>query len=117
MTRILVSAALMALAGLSLAQSSFTIRRPLDGATVRETVDVRIPKRSIPAGAGFVGIWVNGRFLEAVAPFEGANTSGEDFVYKLNTKDRRLPDGQMTIEAVLYANRAPSRNRSTRRRW
>ncbi len=97
----------MALAGATLAQSSFTIRRPIEGSSVREVVDVRIPVGSIPRGAGFVGIWVNGRFLEAVSPFPqpGVNTSGSDFIYKLDTKAYKIPDGQMTIEAVLYANR------------
>ncbi len=107
MKRFTVCAVLMALAGATLAQSSFTIRRPIEGSSVREVVDVRIPVGSIPRGAGFVGIWVNGRFLEAVSPFPqpGVNTSGSDFIYKLDTKAYKIPDGQMTIEAVLYANR------------
>lgn len=88
-----------------MAQSSFTIRRPVENATVRETVEIRIPRRAIPQNVGFVGIWVNGRFLEAVSPFDQVNTSGSDFVYRLNTKERRIPDGQMTVEAVLYVNR------------
>lgn len=108
MKRLMVNAVLMALAGVALAQSSFTIRRPLEGATVRETVDIRIPVKSIPGGQGFVGIWVNGRFLEAVSPYYpavGVNTTATDFIYKLDTKAFKIPDGQMTIEAVLYANR------------
>lgn len=105
MKRIFAFATFVALVGVAAAQSSFTIRRPVEGATVRETVEVRIPRRAIPSGAGFVGIWINGRFVEAVAPFDGANTSGSDFVYRINTKERRIPDGQMTVEAVLYANR------------
>ncbi|MBL8059101.1 MAG: hypothetical protein JNK63_00120 [Chthonomonas sp.] len=115
MKRLIVFASLTALIGSAFAQSSFTIRRPLEGAKVRETVEVRIPVRSIPAGAGFVGIWVNGRFLEAVSPYypsTGVNTTATDFIYKLDTKKkvephfpRGIPDGQMTIEAVLYVNR------------
>lgn len=115
MKRLIVLASLSALVGSAFAQSSFTIRRPLEGAKVRETVEVRIPVRSIPSGSGFVGIWVNGKFLEAVSPYypaTGVNTTASDFIYKLDTKKQRepnfprgIPDGQMTIEAVLYANR------------
>lgn len=85
------------LAASALAQGTFTIRRPADGSRVREVVSVRIPKNSIPEG-GYLGIIVNGRFLEAVIP----PVQGEDYVYSLDTKARRLPDGPLTIEAVLY---------------
>lgn len=115
MKRLIVFASLTALIGSAFAQSSFTIRRPLEGSRVRETVEVRIPVKSIPAGAGFVGIWVNGKFLEAVSPYypaTGVNSTATDFIYKLDTKKavlpqfpRGIPDGQMTIEAVLYVNR------------
>lgn len=103
MKRIFLTAALVTMTAITMAQSGFTIRRPADGQVVRETVEVRIPRNAIPEGAGFVGIWVNGRFLEAVSPFSGVNTDSRDFIYKLDTKGRRIPDGQMTIECVLYA--------------
>lgn len=79
------------------AQGTFTIRRPADGARVRETVAVRIPKNSIPQG-GYIGIVVNGKFLEAVMP----DVQGDDYVYNLDTVARKIPDGQTTIEVVLY---------------
>lgn len=79
------------------AQGTFTIRRPADGSRVRETVQVRIPKNSIPEG-GYLGILVNGKFLEAVLPPVHEN----DYVYNLDTKARGIPDGEATIEAVLY---------------
>lgn len=81
----------------ALAQGTFTIRRPVDGSKVRETVKVRIPKNSIPEG-GYIGVLVNGKFLEAVVP----GVEGDDYVYNLDTKARKLPDGPLTIETVLY---------------
>lgn len=93
---IFVALATVVAAG-ALAQGTFTIRRPADGSRVRETVSVRIPKNSIPQG-GYLGILVNGKFLEAVVP----SVDGADYVYKLDTKKRMIADGKMTIEAVLY---------------
>jgi hypothetical protein len=78
---------------------SFTIRRPADGSTVRETVNVLIPKGSIPDGS-YIGVVVNGKFLEAAMPV----LDGDNFVYKLDTKARRIPDGDMDLEVVLYTN-------------
>lgn len=79
------------------AQGTFTIRRPADGSKVREVVKVRIPKNSIPEG-GYIGVLVNGKFLEAVVP----DIEGNDYVYNLDTKERKIADGPMTIETVLY---------------
>jgi hypothetical protein len=78
---------------------SFTIRRPADGSTVRETVAIQIPAGSIPSGS-YVGIIVNGKFLEAASPA----LEGDNHVYRLDTKARRIPDGDMDIEVVLYNN-------------
>lgn len=109
MKRFMLAMALMAVTVGAFAQGVFTIRRPLDGSIVRETVDVRIPKSSI-SDTGFVGIWINGRFIEAVAVVDGYNTQGNDFVYKIDTKKMGLADGKLSIEAVLYAD-AGSANR------
>lgn len=87
------------LVGASLAQGTFTIRRPASDSIVRETVTIRIPKNSIPS-SGYVGFWVNGKFLEASVP----DVDGADYVYKLDTKKFKIPDGKMTIEAVLYVD-------------
>lgn len=108
----LIFSTVLALAALSaFAQGTFTIRKPTDGSTVREVVNVLIPKNSIPA-SGYVGFWVNGKFLEAAVP----DVVGNDYVYKLDTKGRQIPDGKLTIEAVLYVdfNDAPKvMNRSS----
>jgi hypothetical protein len=82
----------------SMAQS-FTIRRPADGSTVRETVNVLIPSGSIPAGS-YIGVLINGKFIEAAMPV----LDGDNYVYKLDTKGRRIPDGDMDLEVVLYNN-------------
>lgn len=87
------------LAAGALAQGTFTIRRPVDDSTVREVVTVRIPRGSIPDG-GYIGIMLNGKFVEAVAP----EAEGNDYVYRIDTKARDLPDGELTIEVVLYVD-------------
>lgn len=100
MKRLMTAALAATLVAGAFAQGTFTIRRPADGSRVRETVLVRIPKNSIPQG-GYLGILVNGKFLEAVVP----DVSGDDYIYRLDTKKRGIPDGDMTIEAVLYIYR------------
>lgn len=102
MKRILTAAIVVAACGAAYAQS-FTIRRPADGSTVREIVKVRIPRASIPA-TGYVGIIINGKFLEAVSPVTKDDVVDKDFVYNLDTKARNIPDGNLRIEAVLYAD-------------
>lgn len=99
-----------ALAGSAWAQGSFTIRRPVDGSTVRETVKVRIPLNSMTEGS-YLGILINGKFVEAVIP----KVDGADAVYELNTKEMRIPDGEMTLDVVLYQDGEPpvERDRSS----
>ncbi|MDR3689608.1 MAG: hypothetical protein P4L46_09545 [Fimbriimonas sp.] len=94
------------LAGLTsvvLAQAPFTIVRPPDGAKVRETVHVLIPKGSIPDG-GYVGVFLGGKFLEAVVP----PLKGKYYDYALNTKALGLPDTEpgkpLKLELVLYVD-------------
>jgi len=99
MKKFLIAAAFFALAGMTVAQGTFTIRRPVDGATVRETVKIRIPKNSIPEG-GYIGVYVDGKFLEATLP----DVEGTDYVYGLDTKKRNLTDGEHTIEIVLFVD-------------
>lgn len=99
MKKFLIAAAFFALAGMTVAQGTFTIRRPVDGATVRETVKIRIPKNSIPEG-GYIGVYVDGKFLEAALP----DVEGSDYVYPLDTKKRNLTDGEHTIEIVLFVD-------------
>lgn len=88
----------MALVSASMAQS-FTIRRPADGSTVRETVKVLIPAGSISEGQ-YIGVLVNGKFIEAAMPV----LEGDNYVYSLDTKARRIPDGDLDLEIVLYNN-------------
>jgi len=99
MNRIIVLALATLVTTCAFAQGTFTIRRPLDGASVRETVSVRIPKNSIPDG-GYIGVYVNGQFLEAALP----QIEGEDYVYKLNTQARKLADGPAKIEVALFVD-------------
>lgn len=83
----------------AMAQGTFTIRRPVDGSKVKEVIKVRIPKNSIPDG-GYVGIYLDGKFLEAVMP----DVDGEDYVYQLDSQAKDIADGEHTIEAVLFVD-------------
>lgn len=86
-----------------MAQSSFTIVRPANNAKVRENIRLLFPMNSV-GDTGYVGIFIGGKFLEAVKPGKGA----EYLYYDLNTKARGIPDGPLTIEAVLYQDLANS---------
>lgn len=88
----------------AVAQAPFTIVRPQDGARVREVVQVRFPIRSVPQG-GFVGVSINGKFVEAVAP-AALDTDREHghYIYRWDTKRLNVPDGEHTIELTLYSN-------------
>ncbi len=86
-------------AGLAIAQAPFTIVRPADGSKVREKVRIQIPKNSVPPG-GYVGLFINGRFVEAVVP----QASGKYYEYVLDTKGMGLPDGKTKLELVLYVD-------------
>ena len=102
MKRWIGSIVLMGVAGAAFAQGPFTIARPADGSRVREKVRVLIPKGSIPPG-GYVGVFLNDKFLEAVVP----PLQGKYYVYTLDTKGRGLTDtaaGQSDkLEFILYA--------------
>jgi hypothetical protein len=70
-----------------------------------------IPKGAIPERA-YVGVIINGKFLEAAYP----PLEGDNYVYRLNTKERQIPDGDLDIEMVLYMDfndRAEVVNRSS----
>lgn len=99
MKRLLAIAATSLLAVVAWAQAPFTIVRPADGAKVRETVRIQIPKGSIPGGS-YVGIFVGGKFVEATI----LDLRGKYYEYLLDTKARKIPDGSLKIEAVLYAD-------------
>jgi hypothetical protein len=99
MKRMLVSVLAMACVGLALAQAPFTIVRPSDGSKVREAVHILFPKNSIPDG-GYVGIFVNGKFIEATLPAQGSKYMD----YTLDTKGLHLADGPLNVEAVLYVD-------------
>lgn len=96
-------------------QAPFTIRFPPDGATVRETVRVRIPLASIPEN-GYVAYYINGQFRVALAPTAEQRASqkpGDMFEFAWDTKspfkgvgvkEQPAPaDGEYEITAVLYA--------------
>lgn len=99
MKRLVASVVFGTLTAIVLAQAPFTVVRPVDGAKVRETVTVQIPKNSVP-DTGYVGIFLNGKFIEATILEE----KGRFFEYKLDTKARQIADGKYTLEVVLYAD-------------
>ena len=80
-------------------QAPFTIVRPADGAKVRETVKVQVPLNSVP-NSGYVGIYANGKFIEAVVP----QAKGKYYEYPLDTKKLGLPDGSTKLELVLFVD-------------
>lgn len=82
------------------AQGSFTIVRPFDGSKVREMVRVLFPKNSVPKDSGYVGIFVDGEFLEAVAP--KLSPDKKYYEYLLDTK--AIADGTHKLEAKLYVD-------------
>lgn len=103
MKRWIGSLMLAGLASVVFAQAPFTIVRPADGAKVRETVHVLIPKGSIPDG-GYVGVFLGGKFLEATVP----PLKGKFYDYALNTKALGLADTEpgkpLKLELVLYVD-------------
>ncbi len=97
MKRTLGSLIMLATVAMAVAQTSFTIVRPQDGSKVRETVRLLFPMNSIPDG-GYVGIYIGGKFVEATVPAKGAQYR----YYDIDTKARQIPDGPLTVEAVLF---------------
>lgn len=89
----------LSVAAFSAAQAPFTLLRPADGAKVREGIRIVFPKGSVPDG-GYVGIFLNGKFIEAMVPQMGA----QNLEYILDTKKLKVADGPTTIEAVLYVD-------------
>ena len=94
--------------GLLCAQAQVQIARPLDGATVRETVKIIVPASSVPSG-GYVSIEISGRRRSAMAKDPDSDT----FIYQWDTKgldpDARLPldarqpqEGAHTIAVQAY---------------
>ena len=67
---------------LASAQTELRIARPVDGATVRETVNILVPASCVPEG-GFITSLVDGRFKCADAI---KSEDGRYFVYRWNTK-------------------------------
>lgn len=84
-----------------MAQAPFTIVRPLDGAHVRETIKILIPKGSIPEN-GYIGVFIDGKFIEAVRP----PVVGKYFEYDLDTHARGIEDSPAgkpyKLEVVLF---------------
>jgi hypothetical protein len=94
---------LLCVASGAFAQAPFTIRRPLDGATVREKVRVEIPRASVDKPGSFVAFFIDDKFVVAQAP-EGdpkAKTK-QPFVYVWDTKTTSTSDGEHKIKAVLF---------------
>ena len=97
----------------------FTIRRPPDGATVREKVRVEIPLASIPEG-GYVAFSIDGQFRVALTPSQEEREKEEReaqtakrapmYVFTWDTKSavkvrglEEMPkDGEHEISATLF---------------
>src|SRR5437016_3062603 len=80
------------------AQAPFTIRRPPDGATVREKVRIEIPRAGIRPG-GFVAFYIDDKFQMALAPDENAASLTRPFTYLWDTKGSGTGDGSHTVRA------------------
>jgi hypothetical protein len=85
----------------------FTIRKPLEGAHVREKVRIEIPRASIGQG-GFVAFYLDpnnadgGTFMLALAPQPSEEDNGQPFTYIWDTKEAKVSDGEHSIKAILY---------------
>lgn len=101
--------ALFAIPSIALAQGDIQISRPLDGATVREIVNIIVPAASIPAD-GSVSYSIDERFRTASSQ---KSADRANFVYQWDTKqidpdtsarmEVRLPrDGKRTITVQAY---------------
>ncbi|MHB8637458.1 MAG: hypothetical protein ACYC96_13400 [Fimbriimonadaceae bacterium] len=101
MKRLALTLAMACMAYAALAQAPFTISRPADGSRVRETVKMLIPKNSVPPN-GYIGIFIGGKFVEATVP--PLDPSKKYYEYDLDTKAKGIPDGKLTLEAVLYVD-------------
>lgn len=99
MQRFVTGFFLVTASAIAFAQAPFTIVRPVEGATVRETVDIVMPKGSVPEG-GFIAVQVDGKFLEATVP--QLDKAKDALVYKLDTKAKGIADGKHTIALILY---------------
>src|SRR2546423_9604374 len=69
-------------------EAPFTIRKPPDGATVREKVKIEIPLASIPDG-GYVAFYIDGEFQVALTPTAAQREHakpGENYVFTWDTK-------------------------------
>lgn len=86
---------------MAFAQSSFTIVRPLDGATIREMTKVLVPVSSVPS-RGYIGVFIDGQFVEATVPKKSKD--GKMYEYMLDTK--AMKEGAHKLELKLYVDYA-----------
>ncbi len=104
-----VAIGLLMTLGVASAQAPFTIVRPQEGAIVREVVQVRFPRNSVPPG-GFIGVSIDGKFHEAVSTGSlGQDESRDHYIYYWDTKKLNVPDGEHMIELTLYASEGAQR--------
>lgn len=111
MKRWIGSIVLASVVGIAAAQGNFTIVRPADGSKVREKIRVLIPKNSVPSG-GYVGVFLDGKFLEARGPQsmvpESKALKEKYLEYILDSKALGLKDSEpgkpQTLEMVLYVD-------------
>ncbi len=99
----------LAISSVTFAQSNIQVDRPLDGATVREVVNILVPVDSVP-NDGFVSYSIDGRFR--LASSEKTNDESH-YIYRWDTKQldpdtnapmevRQPRDGRRTITVQAY---------------
>ncbi len=122
--------ALLTLTAVAQNEAPFTIRRPPDGATVREKVRVEIPLASIPEG-GYIAYSIDGTFRVALTPSQEERDKEEEearkakrapmYVFVWDTKaavkqrgaDIAPKDGEHEISATLFVPKGGTATGST----
>lgn len=111
---VIACAGVMGFALSAMAQSELRIVRPVDGATVRETVNILVPVSSVPTDPkpGFIACSIDGVYEAASAE---KSEDGRYFVWRWDTKAvqyspetgqprGRLKEGKHTIVAQAYGS-------------
>ncbi len=102
LTLTLLMTLIIGVSGSLYAQSQIEISRPLNGATVRETVRVVVPASSVPSG-GYVSIMIDGHRRSALA----LDVKSDAFVFVWDTKaldpDTKLPLAQRQAREGSHA--------------
>ena len=79
--------------------SRFRGPRTVPACVKRENVD---SEKFGASEGGYIGIFIGGKFVEATVP--PLDPSKKYYEYDLDTKGKGIPDGKLTLEAVLYVD-------------